>query len=385
MSRASGFVGTLILTALLVGCSSGGGGKDTSGITDPGKDPGDAGIQPLDLPVIEVAPKDDGSWDPGVKETGPADPGGVKEVCTPGDAGCEASEERCNGLDDNCDGVTDEGCGECRDPVCAPFLCTEDCDQPDCEIDCCDGSCNLCHDGSVCLKGECCMPDCCGRECGSDGCGGWCGQCPKWHQCNKESGQCEVYNECGVWEGEVGCQECSCQLCVCGKDPFCCDQPWDSKCVHLCKNECGGCLTCDSQCAGLECGLDGCGGSCGNCPAGQGCVNGQCGACTPDCTGRECGDDGCGGSCGTCGTVDLPQMFAVEIQACYSGQCQCARCDYSWSDNLMECDPGGCSMMICMPDCTGRECGDDGCGGACGVCGWGAICFPYGECSCDLP
>jgi agmatine/peptidylarginine deiminase len=40
------------------------------------------------------------------------------------------------------------------------------------------------------------------------------------------------------------------------------------------------------------------------CPAGQTCnpATGQCAAgCVPQCAGRQCGADGCGGSCGTCG------------------------------------------------------------------------------------
>lgn len=31
-----------------------------------------------------------------------------------------------------------------------------------------------------------------------------------------------------------------------------------------------------------------------------GCSNGRCNTCTPNCAGKQCGDNGCGGSCGTC-------------------------------------------------------------------------------------
>lgn len=34
----------------------------------------------------------------------------------------------------------------------------------------------------------------------------------------------------------------------------------------------------------------------------NGCSNGKCNSCTPQCSGRECGLDGCGGSCGSCDT-----------------------------------------------------------------------------------
>jgi len=41
--------------------------------------------------------------------------------------------------------------------------------------------------------------------------------------------------------------------------------------------------------------------SSGSISALEGCAN-PCKPCTEDCAGRECGPDGCGGSCGTCGT-----------------------------------------------------------------------------------
>ncbi len=37
--------------------------------------------------------------------------------------------------------------------------------------------------------------------------------------------------------------------------------------------------------------------------------------------------------------------------------------------------------LWCTPDCTGKECGDDGCGGSCGVCGAGTKCVD-GTCEC---
>jgi hypothetical protein len=70
------------------------------------------------------------------------------------------------------------------------------------------------------------------------------------------------------------------------------------------------------------------------------------GGCVPSCDGRFCGtDDGCGGNCGICGTGF----------ACVKGRCKA--------------DP-------CVPDCTGKSCGDNGCGGSCGTCSGGALCVP---------
>ena len=40
--------------------------------------------------------------------------------------------------------------------------------------------------------------------------------------------------------------------------------------------------------------------------------------------------------------------------------------------------------LACFPECTVKECGDDGCGGICGQCGWGSECG-NGQCVCALP
>ena len=98
---------------------------------------------------------------------------------------------------------------------------------------------------------------------------------------------------------------------------------------------------CTPACVGLNCGSDGCGGTCGTCAGTTVCNGGTC--CTPSCAGLECGDDGCGGTCGTC-PANKPQCDATQ---------HCG----------------------CTPDCTGKVCGSDGCGGTCGACGAGKSCF----------
>ena len=96
---------------------------------------------------------------------------------------------------------------------------------------------------------------------------------------------------------------------------------------------------CVPDCAGRECGADGCGGSCGTCPAAAPtCSSGQChDECAPSCSGRECGADGCGGWCGTC---------PAAAPYCMDGLCK----------------------PECIPSCLDKVCGDDGCGGSCGRC-----------------
>ena len=91
---------------------------------------------------------------------------------------------------------------------------------------------------------------------------------------------------------------------------------------------------CTPQCAGKQCGSDGCGGSCGTCATNQTCApSSQCG-CALACTGKQCGPDGCGGICGMCG---------AGSSCTTSGTC------------------------ACTPNCAGRLCGSDGCGGTCGA------------------
>jgi hypothetical protein len=56
----------------------------------------------------------------------------------------------------------------------------------------------------------------------------------------------------------------------------------------------------------------------------------------------------------------------------YGNACQAAQAGVS-IQSLGVCPP-------CVPDCTGRQCGDDGCGGSCGTCPEGSICDGAGQC-----
>lgn len=223
-----------------------------------------------------------------------------------------------------------------------------------------------------------CTPNCAGKQCGPDGCGGSCGECGYDQECTPQ-GLCFGGPGC-VESWKPGCGGCKCEDCVCSMDPYCCISAWDYLCVSECMNDCGGCGSCVPSCAGKECGDDGCGGSCGTCPPGLGCVAGIC-QCVPQCQGKSCGPDGCGGSCGEC-------LFG---QVCYHGNCKCLpsceqlECGQDGCGNLcglcadgLECVDGVCT---CVPDCAGKDCGDDGCGGSCGTCSQGKVCVE-GKCTC---
>jgi hypothetical protein len=213
---------------------------------------------------------------------------------------------------------------------------------------------------------------------------------------------------------------------VCGLDPFCCTDKWDSLCVQKAAGECDcGCSVCQPDCTGKECGNDGCFGLCGLCAAGYECVAdkaagtakcvkecipsckgiecgmdkcgvkncGTCPAgflcndyqkcvpkpCEPDCAGKECGSDGCGGSCGKCeeekscveGTCQEVQCVPqCEGKQCGDDGCG-AQCGYCPPQTM--CSKGMC-VEVCYPKCEGKECGNDGCGGICGECGPGLSC-----------
>ncbi|HSA24024.1 MAG TPA: SUMF1/EgtB/PvdO family nonheme iron enzyme, partial [Myxococcota bacterium] len=200
-----------------------------------------------------------------------------------------------------------------------------------------------------------CVPACGQRVCGDDGCGGSCGTCPANSSCSAAGDGCV-------------CVGPGCGLACCAAGDVCAAQ---------------GC--CSPACGGRTCGDDGCGGSCGACPQGSACApagddclcpgpwcgEGCCAGgetcwlgacCPPDCAGKQCGDDGCGGSCGGCSAGEI----------CQDGACAC----------LFEgCGEGCCGAgevcwqaSCCLPDCADRACGDDGCGAVCGACPAGELC-----------
>ena len=133
--------------------------------------------------------------------------------------------------------------------------------------------------------------------------------------------------------------------------------------------------TCQPDCAGKECGEDGCGENCGTCPgAAPACYEGLC--CTPQCEGKDCGDDGCGGTCGTC---------QGELACQETGLCNCdagSLCGQFCCQDGQEClEDESC----CTPGCFGFECGLDECGNPCGDGCLGDCWCEDNMCKCDCP
>ncbi len=368
----------------------------------------------------------------------------------PGCNGCKCEECVCQMDPYCCDAQWDSICvTECQEcGGCGG--CEPKCQGKECGDDSCGGSCGFCNPGQTCSNGACvdqCQPSCLGKQCGSDGCGASCGKCPDGFKCDANfscvpvciascdgkkcgpdgcnglcglcgpdevclSGQCQIAWDCEtllncLWDCPEGNQNCTegcwqnaspeaqeqyimiweCILDVCGPEPV---EPCPGQAIlnGECKDEFNSCLDCTPQCTGKQCGADGCGGDCGDCPPGFECdVYGYC-DCTPTCNGKECGSDGCGGECGQCPDGSLCNMFGscVCMPQCQNKECGTDSCGGSCGicPAGFDCAAGKC-VEGCKPQCVGangvpKECGPDGCGSTCGICPPGLACTAQGLC-----
>jgi len=330
-------------------------------------------------------------------------------------------------VDEVCDGA-----GQCE-------ICTPSCAGRDCGDDGCGGSCGTCPAGSVC-GGLVCVADPCpgvtcpieaaclnaadlariddphkpspaaiATSCGAQVCVAQIGTPDPFEACVDSCMRdgaspieaVELTDGCrGCYAALVRCtaEHCvnqdgaasgdgqSCQATHCLPQFFVCsglESP--SSCVPMCADDpdacgddgCGGsCGTCPagSVCGGLFCVADPCLGV--TCPPGQSCEDGVClgGGCEPSCGLATCGDDGCGGSCGTC-----PAGSVCDGLACVADPCLGVTCPPGQS-----CADGVCLGEGCEPSCGLATCGDDGCGGSCGHCEANEYCV-LGHCSATLP
>ncbi len=253
--------------------------------------------------------------------------------CLPGNPDTPSCEGQCGGKSAN---------GNC--------WCDETCVDSG---DCCEDACLLC---GFCDNGPC-VGNCVGKTCGDNGCGGSCGLCTTGSVC--QNGQC-------IPTGPQGAGTCVGYCGEKGSDKICwCDDQCiaNADCCPDACNACSLCGDCTPNCTGRQCGSDGCGGICGNCPAGMPCSNGICQGCQPSCIQKNCGDDGCGGTCGACAANEI--------------------CDTA--SNVWSCVTDPNTGGTCSPLCTGKVCGSDSCGGSCGACptgeictGGGTLCLPSG-------
>jgi len=254
--------------------------------------------------------------------------------------------------------------GFCMFPDLVPCWTDEDCeDGIAITVDSCDP---LTQD---CLH---CWPECDGKECGPDACGGSCGNCPT--------------DPCFA--------ECSDGLCQPSKiGPEICDG-LDNDCDGLTDEhspdcDCDGVADCidveaDSGCS-FTSWMDGC------CP--NGCIGDgipdELDNCPADINPEQMDSDGdgfgdvCDGGCwledyqqwdDDCdGWPDMLDCIPFDPEIHPGAEEICDEIDND-CNGLVDDD------CICVPDCQGKDCGDDGCGGSCGGCDDGNLCTTD---SCD--
>ena len=254
---------------------------------------------------------------------------GVRTCTTDGLSECSALQpmkEVCDGEDNDCDGVVDDGkvCESCQcgDGVCNMSGCGE-CWEKDCMT--CAVDCALCGNG-LCDPGE--GPAKCALDC--------CGSCTD-----------------GVCKGGE-----------CHED----DPEHEKHCPEDCDFPCG-----NGDCEGGE--------TPDNCP--DDCEMNACGngACEPGEGPGECPDD-CSEACGDCICGGAESFVTCPVDCGYCGDGYCIDKCAHIPENMSLC-PLDCA---CVPDCEGKECGDDGCGGSCGGCWDGNsctqdLCLQSGDCT----
>ena len=321
------------------------------------------------------------------------------EVCQPSCDGKECGDDGCGGSCGTCWRCQSvEFCPEepyedpelCVDGKCEGACClTWDCCKKECGDDGCGGSCGECPEDTKCIDHSCvpdCVPQCDDwNVCGDDGCGGSCGECAEGDECISDlddhliccatcaTACAQAGVECGdkPWDwcspsdaGEIGCNCGDCasgEVCATASDwevdihAFC--VPESEACApegkpgyyYVCADDeaCAeqGCIPCSNACAGKECGDDGCGRSCGECPGPQDlCQEGKC-VCKPACDDwNGCGDDGCGGECCDDG-VDCTQDL------CIGGNCKHLKESPDCCVDDAECDDGiDCTLDSCLSE-----------------------------------
>ena len=126
--------------------------------------------------------------------------------------------------------------------------------------------------------------ECQASEDGTSFCFDFAAECP---------GLCELQDaDCGTIAVVHNGHALDCPCGECADNEICVDA------------DAGGRYCCATDCADSQCGDDGCGSVCGECPMGWECDSKKC-KCIAACQNKECGPDNCGGSCGNCPSLEI--------------------------------------------------------------------------------
>jgi hypothetical protein len=307
---------------------------------------------------------------------------------------CSADTGQCYQELKDCDDGDECTSGDYCDPAlggCVNLLVSCDDDDP-CTEDSCDSG-EGCLNAALCADDDPCTMDFCDPDSG----------CIELPLCYDDDPCTE-----DICEPGVGCTNTS--KCDCGTCEYCdCSEDWPfAKCIPDCDdenvctmdscNDDGECEYADVDCSdGTKCTLDFCNPQ-GGChyvlkfDTSSVCLGWVCNEEVglpiwfPACSdGNACTMDFCNeadeGSC----SYEL--VDCDDNNLCTGDSCDpdvgCTLlpkdCDDGNSDTVDLCDPATGQCFGCLPDCLGKECGDDGCGGSCGVCPQGLTC-PSGQC-----
>ncbi len=350
------------------------------------------------------------------------------------------ADEVCNGLDDDCDGETDEGdldwlCDDgdqCRQEFCERGVGCKDqhltglCDDGEpCTVEdkCVDGACvgspkvcddhkactedkclqgtgcvfeflsSDCDDGDLCTAGDYCTDGLCtpgdstdcddANPCTDDSCvtATGCKHVNNQDDCDDQD-PCTVGDVCGGGECVAGTRICTCLSSAdCGTydDNDLCNGTYHctSTLPHVCEVDPATIKTCPESTDPCQAyGCDPLTGECALEPANNGfaCDDGQ--GCTD---GDLCAEGVCAGqSCSALGKFCYLGSCVDCVPECSGKLCGddgcggvCGLCEVG-----QECDAGTC----CTPACLDIHCGDNGCGGVCGLCLEGQLCTFEGMC-----
>ena len=237
--------------------------------------------------------------------------------------GCSCvTDEHCQDDDNVCNGKLycdiEDGLGVC---VVEPTSLNPCDDGVDCTDDLCtaDFGCSNPVVHAVCADDVACTTDYCHPIGGCSNIG-WGVNCDDGNECTSD--MCNAPGGCSYTPLQNGT--------ACGEV-----EGWG----HCQAGEC----SCKWKCEGIECGNNGCGGSCGECPGeANECVLGKC-QCAPDCSTKECGPDGCGGYCGGC---DWENAECGEDFKCHCFHVECGKVCCAVQE---ECVDGICQNLINPP------------------------------------
>lgn len=336
---------------------------------------------------------------------------GAGETCNVSTGQCEGCTPTCSGREcgsDGCGGTCPPGCGAsetCNESTGQCEQCTPSCFGKECGPDGCGGTCPPgCGAGETCNEatGQCegCTPSCSGRECGPDGCGGTCPPgCSAGESCSVD-GLC-VQSECGgqplTIQGEL--------LTNVANVPF------DSATVSIQHKRDideyeDGCITYIdiNLFYSSGCTLHVSAGEQYSSPTGLAIQSIEFSADSfcpnfPDAT--EGTYENSGGLVVAeiaPGVTEVPgynvaescvaTTLTVKLEGTLNRSADPLDLDISYTEIIISGEfvsaGSASSSCPCVPNCSGKQCGDDGCGGSCGTCtGATEYCTSSGLCADD--